>query len=103
VSSRSTADGRIAVDSRTVDELDAAICRLHAVTYQLLVLLCDFDDRFGWAKWSCGSCAEWLAWRCQLSLSAAREKMGTAHALRTLPEVSAAFAAGGSRTRRSVP
>ena len=40
------------------------------------------------------SCAEWLAWRCDLSLSAAREKVRTAHALRKLPAVSAAFEDG---------
>jgi ribosome modulation factor len=92
------ASPRLAVDSRTIEELDAAICRLahhlHAETYRLLVLIRDFDDRFGWAKWSFQSCAEWLAWRCQLSLSAAREKVRTAHALRELPAISAAFAAG---------
>jgi hypothetical protein len=88
----------IAVNRRSIEELDAAICRLarhlHAEKYRLLVLIRDFDDRFGWAKWSFKSCAEWLAWRCQLSLSAAREKVRTAHALRELPAISAAFAAG---------
>ena len=73
----------------SIDDLDTAICslaqRLHADTYRLLVLVGEFDDRFGWAKWSFRSCAEWLAWRCQMSLSAAREKIRTAHALRTRP------------------
>jgi hypothetical protein len=58
------------------------------------VLVREFDDRFGWVKWSCRSCAEWLAWRCGLSVSAAREHVRTAHALRGLPAVSAAFAEG---------
>ena len=40
-----------------------------------------FDDRFGYAKWSFKSCAEWLAWRSGISL-AAREKVRTAQALR---------------------
>ena len=87
-----------AIDVRSVDELDAAICnlsrRLHAETYRLLILVREFDDRFGFAKWSFKSCAEWLAWRCQISLSAAREKVRTAQALRYLPAISAAFAAG---------
>jgi hypothetical protein len=48
----------------------------------------------GWAKWSYRSCAEWLAWRCGLTLSAAREKVRTAQALRGLPAISAAFADG---------
>ena len=83
---------------RSIDELDEAICRLdrhiNAESYQLLILVREFDDRLGWAKWSFHNCAEWLAWRCGLSLSAAREKVRTAHALRGLPAISAAFASG---------
>jgi hypothetical protein len=58
----------------------------------MLVLVREFDDRMGWAKWGLRSCAEWLAWRCGMSVSAAREKVRTAQALRTL--VSMAFADG---------
>jgi hypothetical protein len=83
---------------RTVDELDAAIGKLvrqmNADCYQMLVLVREFDDRFGWKKWSFRTCAEWLAWRSEIGLSAAREKMRTAHALRALPAISAAFAEG---------
>jgi len=82
----------------TIDELDAAIGRLvrqmNAECYQMLVLVREFDDRFGWKKWSCKTCAEWLAWRSEIGLSAAREKVRTAHALRSLPAISAAFAEG---------
>ena len=83
---------------RSIEDLDAAICRvagrINAAHYQLLLLVREFDDRFGWAKWSFRNCAEWLAWRCGISLSAAREKVRTAHALRSLPAISAAFAEG---------
>jgi hypothetical protein len=83
---------------RSIDELDAAICRLatriNAVNYQLLVLVREFDDRMGWAKWSFPNCAEWLSWRCGISLSAAREKLRTAHALRDLSAISLAFSEG---------
>jgi len=83
---------------QSIDDLDAAICTLarslNAETYRLLVLVRTFDDRMGWAKWSFRNCAEWLAWRCGLSLSAAREKVRTAQALRELPAISAAFADG---------
>jgi hypothetical protein len=82
----------------SIDELDAAICRLasriHAETYQMLVLVREFDDRLGWAKWSFSNCAEWLSWRCGISLSAAREKVRTAQALRDLPEIALAFREG---------
>src|SRR5688500_7745163 len=98
VMSRSDADFDISAAERSVDELDAAIGRLvrrmNADAYRMLVLVREFDDRFGWKKWSCKSCAEWLAWRASLSLSAAREKVRTAHALRALPGISAAFAEG---------
>jgi hypothetical protein len=83
---------------RSIDDLDAAICRLarqlNAESYRLLILVREFDDRMGWAKWSFLSCAEWLAWRCGLSLSAAREKVRTAQVLRALPAISEAFADG---------
>ncbi len=82
----------------SVDELDAAIGRLvrqmNADSYRMLVLVREFDDRFGWKKWRFKTCAEWLAWRASLSLSAAREKMRTAHALRALPAIAAAFETG---------
>jgi len=60
----------------------------------LLVLVREFDDRFAWKKWSFKTCAEWLAWRSEISLSAAREKVRTAHALRSLPAIAAAFEQG---------
>ncbi|MBN1240872.1 MAG: DUF222 domain-containing protein [Gammaproteobacteria bacterium] len=82
----------------SIDELDAAICTLargmNAFNSTLLRLVRDFDDRLGWAKWSFESCADWLAWRCGIGLSAAREKVRTAHALRDLPAIAAAFDKG---------
>jgi hypothetical protein len=83
---------------RSIDDLDHEICRLarqlNAQTYRMLRLVRDFDDRFGFAKWGFATCAEWLAWRCGLCLSAAREKVRTTHALRVLPATSTAFADG---------
>ena len=98
VMSRSAVDFYTSTDERSVDELDAAIGRLvrqmNADSYRMLVLVREFDDRFGWKKWTFKSCAEWLAWRSSISLSAAREKVRTAHALRALPAIAAAFAEG---------
>jgi hypothetical protein len=97
VMSRPAADFTFA-DERSVEQLDAAIGRLvlqmNADSYRVLVLVRDFDDRFGWKKWAYQSCAEWLSWRANISLSAAREKVRTAHALRSLPAIAAAFAEG---------
>ena len=65
-------------DDRSIDDLDRAICclvrQMNAESYRMLVLVREFDDRFGWAKWTFKCCAEWLAWRCGISLSAARER-----------------------------
>src|SRR5688572_15958512 len=98
VMSRSAVDSCASTSPRSVDELDAAIGRLvwqmNADSYRMLVLVREFDDRFAWKKWSFACCAEWVAWRCGISLSAAREKVRTAHALRALPAISTAFAEG---------
>lgn len=84
--------------ARTIDELDVAIRgvarAINTHRYRMLMLVREFDDRMGWQKWSMGNCAEWLAWRCDLSLSAAREHVRTAHALREMPAIAAAFQDG---------
>ena len=81
-----------------IDELDRAIvarsARINAPTYELLVLIPEFDERAGFLQWGLGNCAEWLHWRCDLSLNAARERVRVAHALKCLPEMSAAVAHG---------
>jgi hypothetical protein len=81
-----------------IDELDNSILnlctRINSATYELLVMIRKFDERAGWLHWSLDNCAEWLAWRCDLSMTTAREKVRVAHALKTLPRVSEAFATG---------
>ena len=98
VMSSAAPDFQTSNERRSVDELDAAIGRLvvqmNADSYRMLVLVRELDDRFGWKKWTFKNCAEWLAWRSSISLSAAREKVRAAHALRTLPAISSAFADG---------
>ena len=97
VMSRSLADDTSS-ELRSIDELDDAIGQLvrqaNSECYRLLVLVREFDDRFAWKKWAFKNCTEWLAWRSEISRSAAREKLRTAHALRSLPVISAAFAEG---------
>jgi hypothetical protein len=84
------------VDS--IEELDrniVTLCKgINAATYELLVLVRQSDERAGWLKWGVQSCAKWLAWRCDLSVNTALEKVRVAHALKTLPEISAAFSTG---------
>jgi 5-methylcytosine-specific restriction endonuclease McrA len=78
--------------------LETQICELAghltAATHRFLVLLGDFDERRGWAEWDLPSCAAWLSWKCQLTSGTAREHVRVARAIRTLPVLSAEFAAG---------
>ncbi len=81
-----------------IEELDSnihSLCtRINAATYELLVLVREFDERGGFLKWGLHSCAEWLAWRCDVSMTTALEKVRVAHALKVLPEISSTFATG---------
>ena len=92
---RSISPVRPALD---IDDLDRAISRLstriNAATYELLVLIRQFDERAGWLKWGFLNCADWLHWRCDLSLGAAREKVRVAHSLKVLPAIARAFRLG---------
>ena len=67
--------------------------RIQAATYQLLVLIREFDERAGW-NGGFRSCAHWLNWRTGLDLGAAREKVRVARALAELPRLSAAMQRG---------
>ena len=82
----------------SIDALDRAIVdlstRINAATYELVMLVRQFDERGGFLKWGFESCADWLHWRCELSPNAAREKVRVAHALKELPQVSREFASG---------
>ena len=81
-----------------IEDLDRRILDLctgiNAATYELLVMIREFDERVGWLQWGLHNCAEWLAWRCDLSMSTAREKLRVAHALKHLPAISQAFSVG---------
>ena len=85
-------------DLTTIEDLDRRILDLctgiNAATYELLVMIREFDERAGWLQWGLHNCAEWLAWRCDLSMSTAREKLRVAHALKHLPAISKAFSVG---------
>lgn len=81
-----------------IEDLDRNILnlctRINAATYELLVLIRQFDERAGWLQWGLQNCAEWLAWRCDLSMTTALEKVRVARALKVLPAISAAFSDG---------
>ena len=81
-----------------IDELDERILnlctRISAATCELLVMIREFDERGGCLKWGLESTASWLAWRCDLSMATAREKVRVARALKHLPLISATFSSG---------
>ena len=66
---------------------------IQAATYQLLVMLREFDERDGW-NGGFRSCAHWLNWRTGVELGAAREKVRVARALASLPLLSEAMRRG---------
>ena len=82
-----------------IAELSAQIS---AATYELLVMLRDFDERGGWNS-GFHSCAHWLGWRVGLDAGAAREKVRVARALGALPLLSAAMRRGEISYSRVAP
>jgi hypothetical protein len=83
--------------STPVEQLGEAIAdiasRIHAATYELLVMLREFDEQNGWTNGFL-SCAHWLHWRTGIDLGAAREKVRVARALAGLPLLSGALQRG---------
>jgi hypothetical protein len=75
------------------EDIAVLVSRLHAATYELLVLLQQFDQAAGWNNGFL-SCAHWLHWRTGIDLGAAREKVRVARALPDLPLLSAAMHRG---------
>ena len=85
-------DGPRAELERLGDRIAELSARIQAATYELLVLIRQFDERNGWA--SCASCEHWLSWRTGLAPGAAREHVRVARALESLPKLSDAMRRG---------
>ena len=75
------------------DAIAELAARIQAATYELLVMIHQFDERGGWGQ-GFTSCAHWLNWRTGLALGAAREKVRVGHALAELPRLSAEMRRG---------
>ncbi|WP_147258315.1 HNH endonuclease signature motif containing protein [Pseudonocardia hierapolitana] len=82
----------------TTDDLESELLGLAghiaAAECRFLQLLAEFDQRDGWAGDGIHSCAHWLSWRAGMNLRTATERLRVAHALRNLPRIREAFAAG---------
>ena len=78
--------------ARLGDRIAELSARIQAATYELLVLIREFDEQEGWD--GCLTCAHWLSWRAGLSPGAAREHVRVARALGELPKLSDAMRRG---------
>src|SRR5207248_6407193 len=89
---------RVRVRPRPLERLEAEIVelatQLTSATARLLVMIGEFDAAEGWRDWGMRSTAHWLSWKCGLGMTAGREQVRVARALRALPLVAAAFADG---------
>lgn len=91
-----TATARITTSplERLEADIVALATQLAAGTAEFLRLVGEYDAAEGWRSWGLRSTAEWLSWQCGVGPNAAREQVRVARALRTLPTLAAAFAAG---------
>ncbi len=82
----------------TIEGLEAALVGAAAMEAaskaRFVALLGEFLARQGWETSGCISAVQWLSWRCGLGPTAASEHIRVATALRELPAISAALAAG---------
>lgn len=65
-----------------------------AATHRFLELVAEFDEAEGRGGAGIANCAHWLNVYCGIGILAAREKVRVAHAIRTLPQIGAAFSEG---------
>ncbi|HET8931532.1 MAG TPA: DUF222 domain-containing protein [Acidimicrobiales bacterium] len=89
---------RDAVGDLPTERLEAELVdladRLAAGTYELLVLVGEYDERGTWALRGALSCAAWLAELCDIEVCTARTQVRVAKALREFPELDAAMRNG---------
>ncbi|HET8931413.1 MAG TPA: DUF222 domain-containing protein, partial [Acidimicrobiales bacterium] len=89
---------RDAVGELPTEQLEAELvelaARLAAGTYELLVLVGEFDSRGTWALHGALSCAAWLAGLCDIEVCTARTQVRVAKALREFPELDDAMRNG---------
>jgi hypothetical protein len=94
VATRDTSDLAELSLRELADEIATLASHISAGTCRWLELVGELDRRGSWADYGCGSCAEWLAWKCALLPRAAREHVRVARCLPELPLIHAAFVRG---------
>ena len=76
------------------NEITELCSYLYAGEYQLLAKIREFDENGYWGGPGLVSCAHWLNWKFGIGITAAREKIRVAKALKGLPLISEAFRKG---------
>jgi len=101
---------RADLDDLASDDVESSIItlvsRLSSATFDLLVLIGEFDARGTWALRGALSCAAWLADTCDIEMVTARNQVRVAKAMRDHPALHAAMAAGDvsfTKARMLVP
>jgi uncharacterized protein DUF222/HNH endonuclease len=77
-----------------LSRLDRATQAMAAASYEALAVVAAYDERERWREDGATSMTAWLSGRYGLSWGTAREWVRVAHALSSLPEISAAYARG---------
>lgn len=89
---------RVDLEDLATDDVESSIItlvgRLSSATFDLLVLIGEYDARGTWAVRGALSCAAWLAATCDLEMVTARTQVRVANAMRDHPALHAAMAAG---------
>ena len=62
---------RHAARERLEDKITELAAHIAAATYDLLLLIGQYDREKGWVEHGLASCAHWLQWRCGTNLGAA--------------------------------
>ena len=81
------------------DAIAALAARLHAATYELLILLREFDSRTDWHG-GFASCAHWLHWRTGIALGPRARKSASPTRWRRFRSSAPRWPAGPSPTPR---
>ena len=94
-----SAAARLIADSPSpAEKLGSEISELAAyitvATYQLLLMIAEFDRKRYWEAQGFPTCAHWLAFNCGFGMNSARERLRVAHALFRLPKIAAKFSKG---------
>ena len=73
------------------DEITLLAGQINAANYRFLKLIAEFDRRDAWSGEGIRSCADWLNWKCGITIGAAREKVRVARSLEILPKINLAL------------